>query len=350
MIIDVKFKDNYDKSFYLHDIKGFSRTIQNGEHFGIAPGWYKLNIHHSGNGDDVIEDISINGESIRHLKYVGVFESEDGLTCPATTLWQEGVWSLSIHTNLGFMFKKYFEQIDDGDYGQKLLDLYTYTVDQPITLPESFPPSIRNFFSTSFGVNFWNLKYNNQLPYIRLPKNIFDGINVQNLISACKDGHDIEHRVATDHEDSVYGRIKKWQDNHFEDEGHVVNFENFPYEPLAVALQLIGFKKWIHWGLHELKPGDYLPMHRDDYYHRKDSEEFIGCRKFYWGLDNIEGAYFKNGSAGLLPINEPLIINTSHHTHSVVNTGANTRIIFLMYGQFDISRIPDLHRQSRNEN
>ena len=58
MIIDVKFKDNYDKSFYLHDIKGFSRTIQNGEHFGIAPGWYKLNIHHSGNGDDVIEDMT----------------------------------------------------------------------------------------------------------------------------------------------------------------------------------------------------------------------------------------------------------------------------------------------------
>ena len=118
MIIDVKFKDNYDKSFYLHDIKGFSRTIQNGEHFGIAPGWYKLNIHHSGNGDDVIEDISINGESIRHLKYVGVFESEDGLTCPATTLWQEGVWSLWIHTNLGLknILNKLMMEIMDKNF------------------------------------------------------------------------------------------------------------------------------------------------------------------------------------------------------------------------------------------
>jgi hypothetical protein len=101
---------------------------------------------------------------------------------------------------------------------------------------------------------------------------------------------------------------------------------------LENLLAQAGYSHWLSISVATLDPGCYIAPHIDDYSKCKNIQHIKGCQKFYMSVNEVDGVYFKLGSAGLLPLEKPLILNTNQHTHSVVNQGPTQRKILMCYG------------------
>jgi hypothetical protein len=94
----------------------------------------------------------------------------------------------------------------------------------------------------------------------------------------------------------------------------------------------IGYKRVIDINVQTLDPGKHIAIHNDE--RKRDGDPYMrGCKMFYWTCKNPEGVHFKLGRGGVLPHNEPLLINNIVHPHAVVNEGNQTRTSILIYGE-----------------
>ena len=99
---------------------------------------------------------------------------------------------------------------------------------------------------------------------------------------------------------------------------------------LEDLLARAGYTQWLSVSVLTLNPGCFIEPHIDDW--AIDHEYIRGCQKFYMNVDNLDGVHFKLGSAGLLPLEKPLLLNTNQHAHSVVNQGSTPRKVLICYG------------------
>lgn len=294
---------------------------KNGE-YEMSEQWHCLKVKYTGQKLKIL-DIFLNDQSIKHLIYTGYFKSKkDGkIYQPATGVWEEGDFVLWIHPNLGIWQKQTFEQIDNSKYGSNLFDEYALTVDRPIRIDDHYPENVKGFFRHAHGPYWWK-KDSIRFPYRQIDIEVTDEVR---LAVAKLQKQTLKHNKTID----------GWVDYMSEiptDDADPRPLSDLNNTVLENLLAQAGYSHWLSISVMTLDPGCYIAPHIDDHSKCKNIQHIKGCQKFYMSVNEVDGVYFKLGSAGLLPLEKPLILNTNQHTHSVVNQGPTQRKILMCYG------------------
>lgn len=309
------------QNYYLKDLNQKVYYLDLDIEQNIPDGWYELCVEYV-NTKIEITDIEINGSSIGHMLYTGFCTTKNGVRHqPACAVWEQGcVFSIWIHTNIGDMFTRVYESIRNGDFGKNLFEKYILTVDRPLKIRNSWPGSIRSFFSTAHGPQWW---YNND-KYTPWKLCDIPRIDVDILLN------ELDSILPYSQETlnlSVKQLKNKTSDLPF------VELKDISSRVVRDFVESAGYRRIIDISVQKLEPGAYVPIHRDDHYQRHAYPYMKGCTKLYWACSNPEGVHFKLGRSGILPIEKPLLVNTIEHPHSLVHEGTDVRTSILVYGE-----------------
>jgi len=234
---------------------------------GIEPlvssvnGWFLLQIKCDNKNSFMINDIMLNGESIRHMIYTGWFISDanEFLPPPITHFEKlDGWWNIVLHTDLYTAYENYLNQINEN--GINWVDFYanyaTY-VDFGTKLQYThYPPSLIKFFETQQGINWFKLDKITELPHFPLDcltpdVNFFEKIK-KIPIDLNSSSIEISNDLTTDNT-KIHGNWyrKKWLEG-----------ETIP-QFIHDWLRYIGITKYKTVNVLRLGPGGYIRMHRD---------------------------------------------------------------------------------------
>ena len=111
--------------------------------------------------------------------------------------------------------------------------------------------------------------------------------------------------------------------------------ECIPFQHLQNFLQAVGYKKILSFSILELDPKSCIPTHIDDHPTSKNLSYITGAKKLYFSYNICKNIYFKLGDAGILPLENPILINTAKHVHAVVNNSNAVRKVLMVYGILD---------------
>ena len=299
-------------NFSLYNIIG-EKITQN----SAKDGWYQIQIPYVDKKIEV-SDIKIDDVSIAHILYTGYTQDKTGRKIQTTAVWEhDHVFKIWIHTNTGVLFDRVFRQIQNGDFGKNLFEKYVLTVSRPTVLSSKFNKKLQNFFGFGDGPNWWRLD-SELVPYKIMSYVDIDQKHLLNQLQNICKYDDVFHSK---------GFIKCLYPADNEECFNVTDIENSYLQTLC---RKIGYKKIQNIFLSKLEPYGSIDIHIDDHISKP---ELKGCTKFYYQLSNTEGTFFKLGQSGLLPLDHPLLINTSNHTHAVANDSAQSRMVCYMYGQ-----------------
>jgi len=321
MILSVT-SDNPLQRYYLKDLNNTEYQVQLDTWQNLPTGWYEFIVEYV---DTKIEitDIKINQASIEHMLYTGyVTDGSGNLHQPATAVWDKGtVFSIWIHTEIGFMYHRILETIRNGDFGQNLFINYTFTVDRPyVTQAHKWPEHLRSFYQHAHGPQWWQ-KVDTPWKIIDIPD--FD-TNV--LIS------EIRSLTKYRFEKQNGGYIIEQLTEHTS-ELPLIEINDIPSQIVQDFLKSVGYVRILDIAVNTLKPGAYIDIHRDDHFKSTGYEYIKGCKKLYWACENHAGVYFKNGRGGILPLDKPLLVNTVDYPHAVIHEGDSIRTSILVYGE-----------------
>ena len=295
-------------------------------------GWYQLRLHTASDQFEIL-DIQINGCSIDHVIYTGfALDCHGRCIQPCLAVWKEVEFCIWLHSDLGILFNSIYSQIRNNDYGTNLFEQYSLTVDKPLILDGKYPESVKNFFAKSNGPHWWR-KDNTDFPYTVLPGAInAEMIEMLDLLE--------QHmRTATfcnqPHKVTVKGSHGEWRQLDTPTSTALSDpmpLDCVPVGKLREFLYNIGYRKIISYGILELDPHSYIRVHIDDHPNGKNIKYITGAKKLYISYNTQQNVYFKLGDAGMLPLENPLLINTVKHVHSVVNNSDKLRKVFMLYG------------------
>ena len=316
---DKPVQNSYLKSldYQIHDF-----TLD--KEFDIQPGWYELMVEYVDTKIE-IQDILVDGSSLREFIYTGYYTDGNGTVHqPATAVWDKGgVFSIWIHTDIGFFFQRTLETIKTGDFGKNLFETYTLTVDRPVHARDGiYPAHITTFFSNAHGPQWWE-KGSLLEPW---RKCAIPDIDIDLLLSELE-------KVCLQYKTTRGNPIWKLKENSLQ--LPFVELDDIGSDIVRDFLSVIGYKRVINISIMKLDPGKYIDMHIDDYYDHPAYPYIKGCKKFYWTCKNPDGVHFKLGRSGVLPHHEPLFINTIEHSHALINEGDKTRTSILVYGDIE---------------
>lgn len=291
--------------------------------------WFELVVDYPGYHVD-IQDVLINHESIKYCVYTGTFtQKKDNVTHYCPSLWEAGKFTLWLHPNLGHYFMSMFSQINNGDFGKDLSKLYLCTVDRPIIINSGHPEHVKSYFAKGYGPRWWDKKDIVNLPYKVLQINHVDKNQLLNELKQLP------------HKQKYKGG---WNSITYKKRSEIrlpgVEFSKISQWPEIVkTLQAAGYTSMINVNWLGLDIAHSVRVHRDDMQNIHDmdhseAQHFIGCVRFYWSLVHSEGFRFKMGEAGLLPIDQPLLLNATQHAHCVINDGVCERQAMQAWGIF----------------
>lgn len=315
--------DNPLNQIYLKDLTHKKINISQNANIDIPHGWYELCVEYNGQKTE-IQDILINDISIEYLIYTGYYKDGNGnIHQPCTSVWDEGgIFSIWIHTEIGFLYQTIFDVIRNGDYGTNLFEKYMLTVDRPLKINDSWDPKLQSFFQHANGPNWWLLDNDFtpwkkiKLPYIDVDQLLIELNEWLPYSKQKNDGTWCIQQLKPGASDLPF-----------------VELDNIPDNNIKKLVTSIGYKRLIDISVQTLKPGASIQIHRDDHHKRQAYPYIKGCKKFYWACQDAEGVYMKLGKSGLLPLENPLLINTLEHTHAVIHQGSKTRTSILAYGE-----------------
>jgi hypothetical protein len=305
----------------VEDLSGRAIPSVGDGNYQLEQKWHLLKIPYKGEKIE-ITDIKLNHQSIKHLIYTGYFKSKVSgkIHQPATAVWEDGDFEIWFFPSLGTWQKQVYEQIENGKFGQNLFEDYMLTVDRPVAIAPMFPENVKGFFADAVGPVWWK-RESVMFPYRKLDIEI-----TREVINAIDE---IESTLP--HNKTING----WIDHMSETPTNDADPKRLSTLKNPVVERLLGNAGYSHvlsYSVLTLNPGCYIDLHVDDHTECKNPQFIKGCQKFYMSCEQSENVYFKLGSAGLVPLDTPLIINTNQHTHSVVNQSSNPRKVFMAYG------------------
>ena len=320
------YSKNDINEFEVVDLYGNAITVINTLDTDLVEGWYEMIIPYNGKQNEIY-GININDTDIEHLMYTGFTENESGERfSPGCAVWEPGAWKLWFHTNQGFWKHTVFSQIANGDYGLDLFEKYMFTVDKSTEIENDYLYSadVVEFFKYPFGPRWWD-KNDITCPYKVLGDPAFNDLNRNTLLQETKD-------IAEVRQENAAG----WWAWSLKDASDfpAVPIDEFSGE-FRKLLDLIGYKSVIDFSMLTLESQCSIPIHVDDHVNRDAWPAIAGCKKFYWTLANKQGNLFKLGEAGIVPTDNPLLINSAMHTHSLINNTDNNRAVLIIYGELD---------------
>ena len=322
MKIEIK-SDKFINQFNLTSLDHVTVSQKNNEDFLCDKNWYLLSIDN--HDPNIINDILINGSSIKHTIYAGTFTLPgDNSKHYSNTLWDKGTWQIWIHTDIGLHLYYYFKQIENGDFGTNLDEKYLHTVDWSVGIDTNYPDPIKQFFKHAHGPRWWNKKY--ETPYQVLDEQIISNINTKLLYDEIHTLNGIKKSNNGWNAKTLKEKIT-WPG---------VSVEDLEYPEFKRIAQSLGYKTILNINWLTLEPNAYIDIHADGNY--KDypagvfEKYFKGCNIFYYALVNPAGFLFKLGEAGLLPTDKPLLIDASSLPHCVVNQSPVLRETIRIHG------------------
>jgi hypothetical protein len=295
-------------------------------------GWYQLKLHNASDKFEIL-DIQINGCSIEHVIYTGFAVNIVGqFLQPCLSVWKEVEFCIWLHTDLGILLNSIYSQIRNGDYGTNLFEKYSLTVDKPLILDSKYPESVKKFFAKSAGPHWWH-KDNADFPYTVVPvasnREMIESLDLLEQHMRTSTFYNQPYRITIKGKNGQWRQLDtptwtKWSDP--------MPLDCMPINKIKEFLYNIGYRKIISYGILELDPYSYIDVHIDDHPDGKNLKYITGAKKLYMSYNTQENVYFKLGNAGMLPLGEPLLINTVKHVHSVVNNSDKLRKVFMLYG------------------
>jgi len=311
--MDLQIISKQNPKYHIIDKNGWTAP-------GLVRGWFLLTVEFESEKIN-IDDIMINGESIKHCIYTGVFQTDNGERHFAPSLWEPGKWTIWLHPNVGHYLQSMFTQINNGDYGKNLDELYLHTVDMPTIIDDKYPKHIKDYFAKGYGPRWWHRKNIKDLPY-KVLHGDFDSLDREKILCETKQlPHKMEYRQGWN---AI--SLKKRDDIGLP----MVDYADLQMPETEKMLRLVGYKSVLNVNWIGLDPYHSLPMHRDDIQNIKQMDEqesnlFTGCVRFYWNIKKNDKFKFKMGEVGILPTDKPLLINPTRYAHCVVNDSNELR-------------------------
>ena len=312
-------------SFWMEPVNGAPFLVENNIEFECEFDWHLLRLPYEGTKIE-ITDILINDESIEELLYTSYFQRDTGeIHQPSCAVWAEGNFKLWVHTNPGLYKAFVREQVTYGDYGKNLFEDYMLTVDEPVTFKHRYPASIEYHYNRSYGPHWWH-KIDAFRPWCALDNDYFADIDREQLAAEIKELSKFFYYPVKTNTDWYIWALKRQSDV------PLVPVSEIQQPMVRKLLERIGYTSVLDICLQAQEPRSFIDIHVDSHRKREGLPYLKACKKFYWALNHNEDMYFKYRKAGLLPMDQPLLINSDGHIHSVVNDSDDLKMVVVIYG------------------
>lgn len=283
-----------------------------------------------------ILQVFVNDCSLRKMLYLGWIENSNHQRFqPGTVIWEVGqTWHLPFGYPVSYWLELVETKFPNGVLGKDLNELYRiYYPDSVIVDSDRFPKIVTDFFSHNF--NFTVIPKETatveQIPYMWYKKSIpheLLGLVGQEVIKNINN--------STAEPDKQRSQNQKEFGNKFDPNWNAVFLykcgKKLPitddYPCVQSMIDLLELDCWtVFIGI--LPPGDFIYPHVDDTNNSNPEYlNYLGCTQLYVPLMWPEGNFIKFAGVGILPMKDkPLVINTDHFTHSVVNTSDQSRYV-----------------------
>jgi hypothetical protein len=294
-----------------------------------------------------IGQVKINGCDLRKLIYLSYLENQiEQKFQPATELWESGqTWVLPFGYPVSGWIETVEQRIPNNLLGQNLLDNYCFYYPESIRLENSLlPQTVKDFYEYNFNFTMVDKSVADatKIPYMKYQKEISaELIEVAN--QEVQDNLEFIESVGTEygqHNDN----LKEFQKSAWrilwlsKKKIKTSEFDKFPcIQKLIDSLDLDYWQAFI--GV--LPPGGFIYPHKDidiQTLNNKQYENYRGCTQLYIPLSWPAGNYIKFAGAGTLSFEskKPMVVNTDHFTHSVVNVSDQTRYVLAIRSHNDI--------------
>ena len=322
------------EKFYLKDLNDKVFNIELDKEQNIPEGWYELIIPYISKKVEIF-DILINDESIKEIIFTGFYtDAKNKKHQPANAIWDEnGYYSIWLHTQLGFLYQRFYDQIKPGDFGSNLFTKYMLTIDRNIKINDNWSNSLKSYFAYGNGPNWW-LKNSKYTPYEIIDDNYIRSINTDHLLNELEkflvnEIHDMNGHKGWDR----LGYRKTYTKLAYNE--NLLQIEDISNTLVKDFVKKLGYKNIIDIEILKLKKDSFIPIHKDAYTDKiyQNNNYTFGAKKFYWNISNSKNIYFKLGTSGLLPLESPLFINTANHVHAVVNQSNDGRVVISVKGE-----------------
>lgn len=318
--------------YYLEDLNDKKIFFKLDEEFDLPSGWYNLIIPYKGINTDIF-DIKINDASIEHIIHTGFFtERTTGKVFqPANAVWNDGFYSIWIHTEIGMLIETIYRSITNGDYGQNLFEKYILTVDKKVILDKSWPEITKSIFRNAHGPRWWK-KNTVHTPYEPLKEGVLKGIDKTLLQKELE--QDLTYKMSFEITNKNTGK-ERMQSYSIKKSSALplIDVKNLKSKILQEVCNTVGYKKILNVRIQGLNPNCSFDTHIDDYVADGCQQYLQGPSILLWNLSNNNNqSFFKLGEAGCLPIDNGVFFNHARFAHTTINVSNSVRYLLIING------------------
>lgn len=235
-------------------------------------------------------------------------------------------------------------------YSDNLYEKLAVYYPESITISDSFPKLLRDYFQTNF--NFYvhpaglldDPYLKTTVPYAPVPQTIeYDERAIYDELMLAVKQLTLQTR---DPKQNIYNKLESNQKNYWSVIDFILSYEgeytleskfNIDKELVPNLYKLIeqlNLTEILHAFVGVLGPGAYIAPHVDDYYGLEHIiKKYPGCSQIYFPINWRPGNYFKLHNVGLIPLtNRPFYVNNHNFSHALVNDSDEYRFAIGVVG------------------
>ena len=292
-----------------------------------------------------INDVKINGESIRELIYLSFLLENGKRLQPRTDITgSHHVWCMPIIYPLSAFFSFVQNILPHHYLGKNLFDHYDFYFPESVRISGKNPRLMQDYFfyDSHFSIvekkdiKTWNEDV--KLPFLQVNFD-FDEKNCLEEIISNKKKLDFENHVPMQSKQNEikYGLTKRWKTSYFIQNSKdididlltnwrqrsTLDFTQWPF--LYKLLEQVPAENIVNAYVAELPSGSFITPHKDT---KKGKYYKEHCNAvLYLPLSCPEGVYFKFANFGLVNLLGNSIVNNANYSHAVVNDSTHDRFI-----------------------
>lgn len=295
-----------------------------------------------------ITGVKLDGTGLRSLLNLSYVEHNGKKMQPATCVWEpDQVWVLPFANPFSAWLTEVNKHFASPHIGTRNLhDDFEIFYPEPLET-ENFPKSVKDFFAQDFG--FTAVKKTQSLkdlPYRRVKPGLIDSVQAEQAYQEIINNLDYfkNHSRALsvcryDEIDDAEYNDYQWRLMHFVsnkpgDKPELGNENKFRYtidvDRFPKFFNLINkleLKNLVTGFVGITQPHRYISPHIDNWDYGADFwNKYWGCTQLYFSLTANDQSFMKMGNVGILPTDQPLIVNVSQYTHSIINPHDSYRV------------------------
>lgn len=287
-----------------------------------------------------INDILIDGNSIRHLKWLSFSRVDNKIFQPSDEIWSDKQeWILPIIYPISCFYNFSFSNIRGGQFGKNLFDLFDFYFPEKIQLGSEYPNVIKSYFDQDSEFKIipksdknWYHGSDHPFKMIKINydrnailKEIEDNIKLDNL------NFDEQKITQVEFNQKEFGYENPWAQVYFLRSNKFIN--DLLWNHLKIFCNSLPVKQILHGFISKLPSKSFIYPHCDSSIDRWGSPP--GIVDLYVPLGDTQNIFFKFGKFGCVDLTGISIINNRKYPHAVVNDSNRDRFILSLKIQFD---------------